>query len=72
MAARGEKSEADILRQPTLARHDDHVSESVVEREEIEEMMWALADIRVDVIHIRDYLLGDDDDEEEEAEEDDP
>lgn len=45
------------------------MSESVVDREEIEEMMWALADIRVDVIQIREYLLGEDD--EEEAEEDD-
>ena len=53
-----------------LARQSESVSESVVDREEIEEMMWALADIRVDVIQIRDYLLGDDD-EEEEAEEDD-
>jgi hypothetical protein len=42
-----------------------------VDREEIEEMMWALADIRVDVGVIRRYLLEDDDEEEEEGPEDD-
>ncbi len=45
------------------------MSETVVDREEIEQMIWALADIRVDVNEIRAYLLGEDD--EEEAEEDD-
>jgi hypothetical protein len=44
------------------------VAEDVSSRGEIGEIMWALADIRVDVIEIRKYLLGDD---EEEAEEDD-
>lgn len=57
------------LRPASADRHHGRVSESVVDREEIEEMMWALADIRVDVIQIREYLLGEDD--EEEAEEDD-
>jgi hypothetical protein len=45
------------------------VTQGVVDRGEIEEMMWALADIRVDVAEIREYLLGED--EEEEQEEDD-
>ena len=45
------------------------MSESVVAREEVEEMMWALADIRVDVLAIREFLMRDD---EEEAEEDEP
>ena len=53
-------------------RHDDSVSDSVVDRGEIEEMMWALADIRVDVGIIRRYLLDEEDDDEEEAEEDEP
>jgi hypothetical protein len=44
------------------------VAEDVSSRGGIGEIMWALADIRVDVIEIRKYLLGDD---EEEAEEDD-
>ncbi len=47
------------------------MSDSVVDRGEIEEMMWALADIRVDVGVIRRYLPEEDDDEEE-AEEDEP
>lgn len=57
------------LRPGPSGRHDDRVSETVVDREEIEQMIWALADIRVDVNEIRAYLLGEDD--EEEAEEDD-
>lgn len=57
------------LRPASADRHHGWVSESVVDREEIEQMIWALADIRVDVNEIRAYLLGEDD--EEEAEEDD-
>ncbi len=34
------------------------MSDAIVDRGEIEEMMWALADIRVDVIAIRQYLWG--------------
>jgi hypothetical protein len=41
----------------------------VVDREEIELMLWALADIRTDVRTLQRFLLGGDD--EEEAEEDD-
>ena len=40
----------------------------VVDREEIELMMWAIADIRTGVMAIHEFLWGDD---EEEAEEDD-
>jgi hypothetical protein len=47
------------------------VAEGVVDRGEIEEMMWALADIRVDVGIILSYLLEDDGEEEEEEPEDD-
>jgi hypothetical protein len=42
------------------------MAEGVVDRGEIEEMMWALADIRIDVAEIREYLLGEDEEEEEE------
>lgn len=44
----------------------DAMSGSVVDREEIELMMWALADIRAEVISIGNYLMGDDDEEEAE------
>ena len=44
------------------------VSEAVVDREEIELMIWAIADIRTDVREIHELIFGGDD--EEEAEED--
>jgi hypothetical protein len=43
--------------------------EPVVDREEVELMMWALADIRADVRQIGDYLMGEDGEEETEADE---
>jgi len=46
------------------------MSESVVDREEIEEIMWALADTRVDAAAVRWLLMGEDEEEEEEPQDD--